>query len=324
MPGLTDNGVTSMTAADRERFRQMGLSALAGIAPIFRVSWSGTPTLIGTGFWATETGLLITAWHVITDNFDAKGKDVGPIIAIQTTDDLQVIPRTIRRTDKHPVFDLALSETERLVDQDGRAIPTKPMMMTLDEPKVGAPIFTHAFSSSSQLFASEKYEGISAGTFNGRLQIPELDVTHDVRFVGRIGFGYVTEIFEKARDRVMLPFPCFQSDVPIYGANSGGPVFDNRGRVCGVNCTSFDGADVAFHVPLKGILELQATDVQLIPEDPVPRRRTIFELGLARRIPFHPELIDVIYSPWQARFMRPYLGLRYFFDWIRWKLGGGQ
>lgn len=42
----------------------------------------------------------------------------------------------------------------------------------------------------------------------------------------------------KDRDSVMLPFSCLQSDIPIYGANSGGPVFDDEGRACAVNCTS--------------------------------------------------------------------------------------
>jgi hypothetical protein len=315
--------VDQITEQDRKRFREQwrtdGLRALTGIAPIFKLSWSGVPRLVGTGFWATETGLLVTAWHVITDNFDSDGKDVGPLMAIQTTDDLRVIPRGIRRTYNHDTFDLALSQTEQLEPHEGRAVPTKPMVMTLDEPVIGTPVFTHAFASPSQAFTNERYEGISAGTFNGILETPELSVRNELSFVGRIGFGNVTNIFQEARDKVMMPFPCFQSDIPIYGANSGGPVFDNRGRICGVNCTSFEGTDISFHIPLRGILDLRATGISFIPEDPFPRKRTIAELGLAKRVPFQPELIDVFYTPWAARLMRPYIWVRYWMDWVRWK-----
>lgn len=308
----------------RERLRQQGVRALVGIAPIFKLSWTGVPTLVGTGFWATESGLLVTAWHVIQDNFDKHGKDVGPLIAVQTTEDLGTIGRAILRTTRHREFDLCLSQTA--VVEDGRIydVPTIPLTMTVDEPPVGAAIFTHSFTSPSQSFANEKVEGIFAGIYRGAVHIPELNVTNDLHFTGRIGFGYVTEIYENGRDRVMLPFPCFQSDVRIYGANSGGPIFDTRGRICGVNVSSFDGFDAAFHIPTKAVLGLRATNIRLVPEDPVPRTRTILELGLAKRAHFDPELIDVLYRPWQARIMRPYIWLRYWLDWIRWKVSGSE
>ena len=128
------------------------------------------------------------------------------------------------------------------------------------------------------------------------MAIPDLDLTYELSFQSRAGFGRLTAIFKEARDRVLLPFPCFQSDIPLYGANSGGPVFDKKGRICAVNCTNFAGEDVSFHIPLKGILGLVARDIEFVPEDPVPRWRTVTELGLARRAPFYPPLEQVFFT----------------------------
>jgi hypothetical protein len=148
------------------------------------------------------------------------------------------------------------------------AYPTRPLPMTIDEPKIGDPLFTHAFLSRDQKFSDEKYQGISTSSFDGLMAIPDLSLTYELSFQSRVGFGHLTEIFKEARDRVLLPFPCFQSDLPLYGANSGGPVFDKKGRICGINCTSFVGESISFHIPLKAILELGARDIEFIPEDP--------------------------------------------------------
>jgi hypothetical protein len=169
--------------------------------------------------------------------------------------------------------------------------------MTLDEPEVGDMIFTHAFLAPDQKFTDERYQGVSTASFDGLMAIPDLGLTYELSFKAKVGFGCLTEIFKEARDRVLLPFPCFRSDVPLYGANSGGPVFDKRGRICGVNCTSFAGEAISFHMPLKGILELGARDIEFVPEDPVPRWRTVAELGLARRVPFYPSLERIFFYP---------------------------
>jgi hypothetical protein len=88
------------------------LDLLAGIAPIFRLDLgSGKVELIGTGFWVTKAGHLVTAWHVVDENIGPDGVDRGPIFAIQTFPDRSLAVRNFSKTDKHPTFDLALSET---------------------------------------------------------------------------------------------------------------------------------------------------------------------------------------------------------------------
>lgn len=292
---------------------------LTGIAPIFKVSLEGKAELIGTGFWVTETGHLVTAWHVIADNIGEDGIDSGPIYAMQTLPNRTALPRTLRKSCKHETFDLALSETSAGFEETNE-IQTRPLPLTLDEPQIGSPISTYAFISTSQNFTKEKYAGQTTVQFRGLLAIPELDITYNLTFSARIGSGYVTNIFEKARDSVMLPFPCIQSDMPVYGANSGGPVFNNKGHICAVNCTSYEGADISFHIPLRGILDLWARDIEFIPEDPISRNRTIAELGLAKRTPFYPPLIEVFFTFKERLILRPY---HFFLDsisWVRWFL----
>ena len=259
---------------------------LVGTTPIFKISLKGSVQLIGTGFWVTTHGHLITAWHVIEDNIGKDGVDEGPICAIQILRNRTLVVRPLRKTDKHDTFDLALSETVALFSDE---VPfTVPHLLTLDEPSLGSRLHTYSFLAPEQDFSSERNPGISIFTFRGEGIIPERQLKFELSYMARVGFGTVTQHFPERRDAVMLPFPCFQSDMPIYGANSGGPVFDEKGRVCGINCTSYEGADISFHVPLKGVLELWARDIELIPEDPVARQRSLLELGLAGRVPFDP------------------------------------
>ena len=100
---------------------------MAGIAAIYKVSLEGEAKLIGTGFWITETGHLITAWHVIEDNIGEDGVDRGPIYAMQALGSGTAIPRVLRKSDKHKIFDLALTETQ--VVGGTHAYPTRPLPM---------------------------------------------------------------------------------------------------------------------------------------------------------------------------------------------------
>jgi hypothetical protein len=104
----------------RKTLRRQGL---AGIAPIYKVSLEGEAKLIGTGFWITEAGHLISAWHVIEDNIAEDGIDRGPIYAMQSVGGGAAIPRVLRKTHKHKIFDLSLSETLVVETERPLALP---------------------------------------------------------------------------------------------------------------------------------------------------------------------------------------------------------
>lgn len=198
--------------------------------------------------------------------------------------------RNLVKSDKHPQFDLALSETRTAPPGIGR--PTSPIAMSLDELRVGESVFSFAVAASDQLFSNEKLPGHSAHHFSGAMQIEGLLSPEPLTFVVRLSFGHVSEIFETMRDSVMLPFPCIQTSVPIYGGNSGGPLFDIRGRICAVHCTSYEGSDIAFHVPIQGVLDLHARAQSLGIEDPVRKNRSILELAVEQTVLFEPPMLD--------------------------------
>lgn len=295
-----------------------------GIAPIYKVSFEGEPELIGTGFWVTTRGHFVTAKHVIDDNIGADGVDRGMIYAICMTPDRQFHPRALGRTFRHELFDLALSETlgpDGPEDpDDGDTVVTWPVALTLKELEPGDSVHTHAFVSGNQPFFAGKEPGRTTSEFGATLEIPALNIVYDLNFRTRRESGRVGEVFPEGRDKVMLPFPCFQSEMPLYGANSGGPVFDDKGRVCGVNCSGYEGTDISFHLPIKSVIELRVPNIEFIPEDPTARSRSLAELGLARRVVFQPSAASSFFPIWQRIFMWPihvYLDVLAHWRWAR-------
>lgn len=90
----------------------------------------------------------------------------------------------------------------------------------------------------------------------------------------------------------MLNFPCIETTVPIFGGNSGGPLLDTRGRICGVHCTSFDGDRISYHVPIHGILNLKLSAESFGIQDPLRPLRSVMELAIEDKIFFEPPLLD--------------------------------
>ncbi len=265
---------------------------ITGIAPIFRVDPSThEPHLIGTGFWITEFGHLVSAWHVVDENIDANSIDKGPIFAVQTRRDRSVTIRHFARTDRHPKFDLAVTQT--VPGNPHQVWKTEPLTFSLDEVKVEEPVFSFAVLHQSQTFATERWPGATTAQFSGEAYIDPPSAIVPLEYAVRQSHGYVSEIFREARDRVMLPFPCIQTDVPIYGANSGGPLFDRFGRVCAVHCTSYEGSDIAFHVPIQGLLPIR-TDIASLNLPPEVGRTTMAlgELAILGLVRSNPPMLD--------------------------------
>jgi hypothetical protein len=263
--------------------------AWSAITPIFKLSLAGEPKFIGTGFFVSRTGVLVTAKHVITDNIGADGKDIGGIAAIHYSEH-GPFSRPLLRSSMHTFYDLALCETRRFRTKAGERVDNKVLDMTLEAPSVGTPISTHSFHDVNSNLDGEKYPVIHHARhgFTGSFA---LDPNKGVSFewASRVTVGHVIEFFRKPRDAVMMPFPCFHSDIPIYGGMSGGPVFDDKGRVFAVNCSRIEGTDAAFHVPIAGILDLYV-DNATIPGDNKPRRRTVRELAACDAVRFEPPL----------------------------------
>jgi hypothetical protein len=55
--------------------------------------------------------------------------------------------------------------------------------------------------------------------------------------------GKITQVFPTGRDRVMLPFPCFEIEARFDPGMSGGIVIDEQGALCGLICASLQQSD---------------------------------------------------------------------------------
>jgi hypothetical protein len=60
--------------------------------------------------------------------------------------------------------------------------------------------------------------------------------------------GKVTGHYPEGRDKVMLPWPCYETDMQILGGASGGPVMisGSSGIVFAINCSSFGPDSVSY------------------------------------------------------------------------------
>ena len=58
------------------------------------------------------------------------------------------------------------------------------------------------------------------------------------RVDARTSIGEVKEVHDQKRDNCRLPFPCFQTNARYDGAMSGGPVFKDSGKLCGILCSN--------------------------------------------------------------------------------------
>lgn len=58
-----------------------------------------------------------------------------------------------------------------------------------------------------------------------------------------VSSGRVTQIFPNGRDRYMVPWPSVEVSCYTHGAMSGGPAFDEMGRLIGVLATSLETTD---------------------------------------------------------------------------------
>jgi hypothetical protein len=100
--------------------------------------------------------------------------------------------------------------------------------------------------------------------------------------------GKIIEHFPTGRDRVMLPGPCYRTNMAIHHGASGGPVFSSDGRVFALNSTGVDGTEDSYVSSIDGILDLSIDDV--VTREQAPRSVSIREIARAGYITVKPLL----------------------------------
>lgn len=196
------------------------------VVPILKTNGENAVESLGTGFFVSSNGLFVTAKHVLMDVVGKDGLPKAALFVEQFLPGDKCLHRNIFRFFAHNIADLAIGMLNPMRDRNTNGLLVNSILsLTHDVPYVGDPIITFAYPHT---------EVVESGGQNSVYVNP-------AEYVGGI-----VETFPNGRDRVMLPSPCYRTNMKIPHGASGGPVFDKKGNVFGVNSTGIDGTDDSF------------------------------------------------------------------------------
>lgn len=110
----------------------------------------GESLFIGTAFFITNTGIFVTAKHVINDVLNEEGKQKYPIVGLQLLPDNKYIIRQVLRCHSNTKSDVVVGVLAQPKDKiTGKPLLNKLLVITLIEPKQGSRIVTYAYPGST-------------------------------------------------------------------------------------------------------------------------------------------------------------------------------
>lgn len=187
--------------------------------------------VLGSGFAINAAGLFLTAKHVVLETEQVVHGElfviqfIGSRIALRPLDDVKLSANS----------DAALG-----------------LMRAMRHNTTGT-LFQNPCPRLSNLVPH-------VGTFVGTVGYPRPIVKWDpslerteIETSASWSFGHVLEIYAERRDRVMLDFPSFRIGMVAASGQSGSPVFDESGDVCGVITTAIDGQPESFAILMEAI-----------------------------------------------------------------------
>jgi S1-C subfamily serine protease len=205
------------------------------VVPIVKLTISGEPVVIGSGFFIAHN-LIATAAHVARDCLDRAGNLTGEtILALQLLPDKTAVSRRaweiggVNRTD---VAVLALMPPKKTDAPLTNVVAPISTVM----PRVGDPVFTCAH--------------------------PKTHIVSQTQIAFKAAFykGEITKLYPHGRDASLMPGPCYETSMVIHGGASGAPVFDRRGLVIGINSTGFDETDVSFVSTVHPLFDIRVSE----------------------------------------------------------------
>ena len=215
-----------MSESDSERFKEScaqdgdgkPIHPAEGSFPILHRLGPTQLIIVGTGFWISRYGLFFTAGHVV-DELIEKGGELSRAYAFHWAREGKIHLRVIRSVTRLHAADLAIGQADNYVDKFPDApLPTKRAKLTTSVPAIGSKLVTFAYPENEVLeFSGDEPPVIRGDRFEGVL----------LRNVTKSDHPYI-------------PYPYLETSIEVRSGASGGPVFDDRGRVVGVNCRGWD------------------------------------------------------------------------------------
>jgi S1-C subfamily serine protease len=190
------------------------------IFPILKEMADGRMRLVGTGFFITAYGHFVTAKHVIMDAVSEDLTQVlAPMHALHFVEGSAVLVRHINAVSYHLTADVAVGKMGYYVMNDtGLPLRNAVPRFTARIPRVGSRVVTFAYPESDRDFGR-----VAAGY-------------PPAAFRANYYEGEYVRHSETPRDSRLVAWPHHQTSVTVLAGASGGPVFDEDGRVFGINC----------------------------------------------------------------------------------------
>lgn len=186
------------------------------IFPILKESVPGQAHLVGTGFFMTTLGHFVTAKHVIFDVFDQQtGRQKAPLHALHFVEGSSALRRHITAVSFHNISDIAVGKMDyHVIKKTGEPLLNRVPRFTTKPPRPSSRVVTFAYPESSPVFSRNSGGCFRPNFYSGRL------LAHS----------------EQPRDSKLVTWPHYTTTITVKGGASGGPVFDEKGRVFGINC----------------------------------------------------------------------------------------
>lgn len=192
------------------------------------------PAVVGTAFPISD-GVLVTAKHILEElhNATKPGHMNRTLSALQILPGKRFVTWRITGTIVHKNADLAVLFAAP--DKDGAEFWIPAWRISQVAPQKGE--WVGAFGN-----VRSRCHIVSRNTDGGGI----IEVANE----GQANFGMVNNVYKNYRDTVMLRCPCFEVGVNFESGMSGGPVFDERSKICGIVSSSIRGASSSHAVTL--------------------------------------------------------------------------
>jgi len=191
---------------------------------------SGTAVSIASRFLITAKHVIQDYWKHFGDGSKLRGSITGEfgIIARQMLNGgSQMSIWQVRRMWLSPNTDIAFLKVDPITEYAKNYKKWRVPQLQLSPPNIGERVSAFGYHTPDINF---KQEG-------NKIEVRWDD--HPSTSVGE-----VESVFEHRRDNSFMNFPCFQTNARFEGGMSGGPIFNDSGKVCGLVCSSLVGSSL--------------------------------------------------------------------------------
>lgn len=225
------------------------------IFPLLRCYGSGEYVGIGTGCFISQRGIFVTAKHVVESVNELDETEGSIIVGVHLNADGKTgTLRGIERVFLHDSADIAIGIMKQRDISETMIIYNRKLPISLFWPNVNEKVYSITFPETLVIpQLKEKY----SPNF-----VPQALPGRDTKDKALIlpspfeSWGAIKRLYPFGRDRVMLPGPCFETDLQVYRGSSGGPVFSINGAIIGVVSTGYDDVQISYITPISEIIDI--------------------------------------------------------------------